>query len=124
MHVRILMSIVVLSTAPFIPASFCNISLAQSTVTEEERAVWPRTVDESVNRIVAGMSGTDKEKVKATKRSDLIRYHHGWGMGIRNGFGLWKGNKDLLTDCGVSHPDDCSVIIIEKVWDRLQTNEK
>jgi hypothetical protein len=37
------------------------------------------------------------------------------GQGIRNGFGLWAGNKMLLQSCGSEdmNPDEASQIIIE-----------
>jgi len=54
----------------------------------------------------------------------LIRFHHGWGTGIRNEFGLWKGNKELLADCHAEHPDDASMVIIQAVWERLQKASK
>ena len=114
------MAVYLISAALFLVAASSNISTAQPTVTEEERAAWPRSVDEAANRILVGMPDADKRKVRVTKRSDLILYHHGWGTGIRNQFGLWKGNKDLMADCKAGHPDDCSMIIIEKVWERLQ----
>ena len=37
------------------------------TVTAAEMATWPRTVDQAVTNIVAGMSTEDKQKVRATK---------------------------------------------------------
>ena len=88
--------------------------------TEAERATWPRTVDEAATRILADMKGADKTRVRETKREDLIFFHHGWGTGIRNEFGLWKGNTNLLADCHAQHPDDASMVIIEAVWQRLQ----
>lgn len=60
--------------------------------------------------------------MRSTSEDDLIQFHHGWGTGIRNSFGLWRGNTALLESCGAKdiHPDRCSMIIIERVWQRLQ----
>jgi hypothetical protein len=82
----------------------------------------PRTVDEAVDEIISGLSDDDKALVRGTARGDLIRFHHGWGTGIRNGFGLWGGNTELLASCGspIMHADDASMVIIEAVWARLQ----
>jgi hypothetical protein len=88
--------------------------------TEAERAAWPKTVDEAVTRILAGMDDAKKALVRDTKKEDLISFHHGWGTGIRNGFGLWRGNTNLLADCHTEVPDDASMVIIEAVWQRLQ----
>jgi hypothetical protein len=84
---------------------------------------WPRTVDEAVARILSTMSAEDQARVRSTPKDELIRYHMGWGTGIRNSFGLWKGNKELLNSCGYEgiHPDTCSDIIIHRVWAALQS---
>ena len=48
--------------------------------------------------------------------------HFSAGMGIRNGFKLWGGqNPELMKSCGVSHPDDCSGIILGKLWDVVRS---
>jgi len=68
---------------------------------------WPKSIDEAVGEIVAGLSDKYKKRVKQTKREDLILFHHGWGTGIRNEFGLWQGNIELIESaCGFPcHPD-------------------
>lgn len=63
--------------------------------------------------------------VRSMPKDDLIEFHFGWGMGIRNAFGLWGGNEALLQSCAEArgypfiHPDDASMVIIEAVWERL-----
>lgn len=56
------------------------------------------------------------------KENDLILSHAGTGMGIRNSFGLWADNKELLYDCGGGfiHTDDASSVIIGALWEKLQ----
>ena len=84
------------------------------------RASWPSTLDQSVERLIQEMDEPDKTMIRNTKKEDLIMFHHGWGTGIRNEFGLWRGNTNLLADCHVKHPDDASMVIIEAVWQTLQ----
>lgn len=76
-----------------------------------------------------------KMTVRSTPKDELILFHHGWGTGIRNAFGLWKGNAALMRSCAEArggrtgagtgaaflHPDSASMVIIEAVWLRLQT---
>ena len=69
----------------------------------------------------ARVSEADKAAVKAKKKDELIEYHMNWGLGIRNNYGLWHGNYSLLTDCHADVPDGASMVIIEAVWQRLQT---
>lgn len=81
---------------------------------------WPRSVDAAVVDLLTTLDAASIEQLLATERDDLIMYHHGWGTGIRNEFGLWAGNQALMADCGVPHPDDCSMVIIEATWARAQ----
>jgi hypothetical protein len=85
---------------------------------------WPKTLNEAVSNILNTMDEESKNKVRQTPKDDLIKYHHGWGTGIRNEFGLRKGNKELiLSACGKPcHPDDASMKIIEAVWVSLNEN--
>ena len=89
-----------------------------------ERDTWPTTVDEAARQIVAALDDESKVRVRATKRDQLIEYNFGWGMGIRNSLGLWRGNDKLLESCGRGMrigPEECSMVIIEAVWTLLQT---
>ena len=54
------------------------------------------------------------------EEDELIRLHRGFGMWIRNNFGLWKGNKALLMETGKRHPDDASAVIITALWRTLR----
>ena len=83
---------------------------------------WPKTLDAAVADILDGLSEADKEVVRQTKYEDLIQYHHGWGTGIRNEFGLWRGNDELmLSVCGKPClPDTASMLIIRAVWRALK----
>ena len=83
---------------------------------------WPTTVEDTVRDLLSRMPAADKVRVKITKKEDLIQFHHGWGTGIRNYYGLWRANEKLiLSACGhPCHPDDASMKIIEAVWQKLQ----
>jgi hypothetical protein len=83
----------------------------------------PKTLDEAVAQLLAVLSDVDKAKVRETPEDDLIMFHHGWGAGIRNDFGLWGRNPELLRSCGRVHPDDAAMVIIRAVWQRLQHGE-
>jgi hypothetical protein len=89
-----------------------------------ERDTWPTTVDEAARRLVAQLDDKSKELVRATAKDQLIRFYDGWGRGIRNSFGLWRGNEKLLESCGrgtKADPEACSMVIIEAVWTLLQS---
>jgi len=83
---------------------------------------WPRTVETAAEYVLGNLNAESKANIRATPREDLILFHHGWGTGLRNELGLWRGNDALLKSCGgeASDPDACSMQIIERVWERLQ----
>jgi hypothetical protein len=44
------------------------------------------------------------------------------GQRIRNEFGLWAGNTELLSSCGseTMHPDHASRVILRALWEKLR----
>ena len=66
---------------------------------------WPGTVDEAVDRLLASVPGDAKYPL-----SDPFL-----GQAIRNSFGLWGANKDLLRSCGSEsmHADEASTVILK-----------
>ena len=69
--------------------------------TNHDQTSWPLTLDAAVERLLGVLSEADKELVGNTPEDKLIRFHFGWGMGIRNEFGLWQGNDALIASCGL-----------------------
>ena len=58
------------------------------------------------------------EQIRSGTEDDLIDYHFGLGMWIRNNFGLW-GDSPLagwFNRLGVFHPDDMSSIILTSYY--------
>lgn len=92
-------------------------------VSEKERNSWPKSVKDAVSLLIAELSETDKEEIRGTPKENLIKYHHGWGMAIRNGFGLWRGNEALMKDTGAEDPDGASMVLIRAVWEALQKSD-
>lgn len=85
---------------------------------------WPKSIEEAVDRLLELLSKEDIQSLKNAKEEDIIKHHFSLGAFIRNEFGLWKGNRELLEACcgkglGI-HPDDASSVIIEALWKRLQ----
>lgn len=77
------------------------------------------TLDKIIEDIIENMGEADKANVIETSEDDLIRFHHGWGAGIRNHLNLWH-DKALLKEIGEEHPDDASMVIIKAVWKTLR----
>ena len=80
------------------------------------------TKAEVVEDILKHMEPDDKATLKDTSEDELILLHHEWGRYLRNYYGMWR-NQELLQDIGEEHPDDASGVVIQEVWQRLQTEK-
>ena len=81
---------------------------------------WPKTLEEAVNTIIDSLTDTDKKLLLSKSAKDLSVFHQFWGMEIRNRFGLWNGNIELLKLCGYMDGDRASMVIITVVWKTLR----
>ncbi|MFC1577628.1 YpsA SLOG family protein [Thermodesulfobacteriota bacterium] len=90
----------------------------------------PKTVEEAVDRLINELSLKDRTTISHMDEGELINLHHSLGEYIRNEFGLWSGNDDLMSSCCAIakmdkvHEDTASTIIIEKLWERLRDTHK
>ena len=83
----------------------------------------PKTVDEAVAQLKPKLTAADREYILRTPREHVqAQLHMSLGLRIRNDFGLWHGNQQLMKSCGVNHPDGCSGIIIGKLWDAVRAD--
>jgi hypothetical protein len=85
---------------------------------------FPKSVGEAVKRLLLEFSDRDKLAFKNSSEADLVLFHLSLGNYIRNEFGLWGSNKELLRDCfpqnSEPNPDDASSVIINSLWKVLQ----
>jgi len=114
------------------------ISALQQELKENKRAYERRIVADSIDGqyIPANLEECFIELNKILKEKDVetirqlsssdetIRYHHGFGMWLRNNWGLWGGSRlqVYLIDRGVNHPDYMSSLILEYYYDWLHNN--
>lgn len=73
-----------------------------------------------VDDIVARLPDEDKTIIIGIKNENEMVKLYGLGVKIRNEYGLWDGNEALLNNCGTTHPDDASMVILERVWQVLK----
>lgn len=90
-------------------------------VAEENDPPPPTTLAEAHAQLARILPREELERIDAMKSEDeMVRYHMGLGMGLRNGWGLWKGGAlaSHLRELGFTHPDDMSATILETFWCR------
>ena len=96
----------------------------------KESAPLPKTVDEAVKRLISDMSLKDRIIVANMAEIELSLLHANLGEYIRNEFGLWSGNQDLMASCCFFakkekvQEDEASSIIIGELWKRLRKTHK
>jgi len=87
---------------------------------------WPRTLEEAVIATIGLLDEEGKKTLLGLTEKELIRCHWALGRRIRNLFGMWTYNIDLLCSCGYSTAseaaiaDEASMVIIKAVWKRLR----
>jgi len=95
---------------------FSNSILAQVDCEKYPDKYIPTDLDDALNYLDCKWSDSDKEGFKNKPEADaVVELHFGTGMGIRNSWGLWKGDSGIskyFRDLGINHPDDMSDIIL------------
>ncbi len=80
----------------------------------------PETVDVAVRVLLGILSKQEIKQIAIMTPDELSQLHASCGSWIRNSFGLWEKDSRLLAACGVSHPDDASLIVLNALWCHLQ----
>ena len=76
----------------------------------------PTTVEAAV-RILRGLVPADEQtKITLLSEDQLLSLHFGLGQWVRNYFGLWGSNPELLKATGETDADEASSVILRKFW--------
>ena len=79
----------------------------------------PNTIDEAHVQLEQFLSSEIRAEIDAMEsEKDMASFHFGLGMGLRNGWGLWKGGPlaQHMRELGFNHPDDMSGVILSTFW--------
>ena len=82
----------------------------------------PANLGECFVELDKKLSEVDKNEMRAlARRDDMIRYHLGLGMWMRNNWSLWGGSRlqKYFSDRGVRHPDEMSSVVLYHYHDWL-----
>lgn len=84
----------------------------------------PKTVEEAVDWLIEEM---DQELLQQVRDAEnLVVFHFGLGLYIRNQLGIYNGNEALLQDIGSRddnyfiHPDSVSSMILDELQKKLR----
>ncbi|MEE4605365.1 MAG: DUF6794 domain-containing protein [Desulfobacteraceae bacterium] len=90
----------------------------------------PKTVKDAVARLISELPLKDKTIIANMAEAELSVLNTTLGEYIRNEFGLWTGNDELLISCcfiakcDTVSEDEASSIIIKEIWKQLQRTHK
>lgn len=99
-----------------------QVKLETEFTSEELKAPnWPKSVEQAVEILANEMSQNDKTQFAQLCNRDLTQFHFGLGGNIRNRFGLWRGNSELMESTGKDHPDEASMAILEGLLKYLKS---
>jgi Domain of unknown function (DUF6794) len=82
----------------------------------------PKDLDECFSELDKLLPEVDRGEMQALpKREDMIQYHMGLGMWIRNNWGLWGGSRlqKYFNEKGLTHPDNMSGLLLNFYYDWL-----
>ena len=84
----------------------------------------PKSIREAVNLLLTELPEKDQQAVRMMAEEELSSLHFSLGNHIRNEFGLWGNNEELLRACcpdaSRRNADDASAVIIKALWWNLQ----
>ena len=86
---------------------------------------YPQSIAEAIKLLDENLPKKEKKKLKSMEKDDLISLHFGFGMGLRNSFGIWQdtGFTREMKQIMVMHPDDMSAELIEIYWEKLNDTD-
>jgi hypothetical protein len=84
----------------------------------------PRTVEEAVQAVkTKWISASDREWILRNPKEDVVlRLYRPFGTAVRNEFGLWGENQALRDSCEDNHPEGCSVVILNRLWESVRAD--
>jgi hypothetical protein len=98
------------------------LAAAPSSIAQSSSQV-PKNVNEAVLLLKSELSPKDREYLLRTpKQTAVSMLHIPFGTGVRNRFKLWGENPELMASCGVKHPEDCSGVIFEHLWEDVRSD--
>jgi hypothetical protein len=90
------------------------------------KPLYPRTVDEAVDRLVSEVSLKDKVLIAKMDNDELHVLDKTLGAHLQNNYGLQLQGGELMKDCRYLaknrnlEPDEASALIIEEFWKKVR----
>lgn len=90
-----------------------------------------KTLNEIVDDAYSKLDADEIAFLKEYPRDQLLSVHNWYGRYLRNEYSLWAEDNPLTmldyvsemkegVDCCPRHPDQMSMTILERIWERIQ----
>ena len=92
--------------------------------------IWPRSVEHAVFILEHILPLRDRVSMAGMEEEDLTDLHASLGAWVRDNFGLWHGNYQLMKSAGariggfISNADDASTVILTALAERLHQTHR
>jgi hypothetical protein len=86
----------------------------------------PKTVDEAVEKMISDLDLESKVKIANMDLNNLTSAHFDLFVYVKDAFGVWHGNKELLADCRaisgelIRSEEEATLVILKELWERLR----
>jgi hypothetical protein len=91
---------------------------------------FPRSVDAAIRQLIATLQLKDRASIATMRPEEVDHLRSGLGDYIKQNFGLYSGNTELLQSCAeVGHlarplPDEACAVILRALWKDLRATHK
>ena len=110
---------------------YANGQKSSATVNKSKSSVdslyIPIDLDDCLKQLDSMFADSSKIKIKALTEDEFFgKYHFGFGMWMRNNWGLWEGSglSKYFNSIGIHHPDDMTGIIFDSYHTELTGQER
>lgn len=82
----------------------------------------PSTLEEAMVTFTKLLTIEEQIEFARMHEQEIIRMHHGFGMWLRNNWGLWDENSAMcryMKSLGFMHADDMSHSLLREFWARM-----
>lgn len=86
----------------------------------------PTNLYHAIMELDSALNQNSKEKIIQSNKFCMSSLHFGFGMFLRNKWGLWNRDSKLYQQfhkSGITHPDNVSGIILRTYWTYLKTGK-